>query len=52
MRRDCSTAVRRICFSHAHASVYALAADEGTGGYGETDFLVHSPDQVRVLLDV
>ena len=38
--------------AHAHASVYALAADEGTGGYGETDFLVHSPDQVRVLLDV
>ena len=38
--------------AHAHASIYALAADEATGGYGETDFLVHSPDQVRVLLDV
>ena len=46
---------RSLCakiLAHAHASVYALAADEGTGGYGETDFLVHSPDQVRVLLDV
>ena len=37
----------------ANSSVGRLwAIDEGTGGYGETDFLVHSPDQVRVLLDV
>jgi len=46
---------RSLCakiLAHAHASVYALAADENTGGYGETDFLVHSPEQVRVLLDV
>ena len=36
----------------AHERVHQLASDPRHGGYADTDFLVHTPQQVRVLLDV
>ena len=39
--------------SPAGGAVHALVDDDALGGYAaKADFLVHSPQQVRVLLDV
>lgn len=36
----------------AHATVHAFASDPVLGGYDDLAFLVHTPRQVKVLLDV
>jgi len=42
-----------VILARAHAAVHALADDDALGGYADkAAFLVHSPAQVRVLLDV
>ena len=51
-KKNASDLVAKI-LADAHAAVHALANDDDLGGYpNKADFLVHSPDQVRVLLDV
>lgn len=52
-RRAAARAAVAAILADAHAAVHALVDDDALGGYAaKADFLVHSPQQVRVLLDV
>ena len=51
-RKAAARLLAHATLAKAHGAIHALAADAGTGGYADDSFLVHSPAQVRVLLDV
>ncbi|KAJ1448494.1 oligomeric Golgi complex subunit 6 [Pelagophyceae sp. CCMP2097] len=50
LRDRARTAVAAL-LADAHEAIHAVAMDEHRGAYDDTSFLVHSPQQVRVLLD-